>query len=41
MLHEDNKKMIEKITKIPVIALVKENDKELNIDINKLLEIYE
>ncbi|MDR3595885.1 dethiobiotin synthase [Clostridium sp.] len=41
LLHEDNKKMIEIITKIPVIALVKENDKELNIDINKLLEIYE
>lgn len=40
LLHEDNIKMIEKITKIPVIALVKENDKELNIDINKLLEIY-
>jgi dethiobiotin synthetase len=32
--------MIEAITKIPVIAVVKENDKELNIDINKLLEIY-
>lgn len=41
MLHEDNIKMIEEITKIPVIALVKDNDKELNIDINKLLEIYE
>lgn len=41
LLHEDNKKMIEMITKIPVIAVVKENDKELNIDINKLLEIYE
>lgn len=41
MLHEDNIKMIEKITKVPVIALVKENDNELNIDINKLLEIYE
>lgn len=41
LLYEDNKKMIELITKIPVIAVVKENDKELNIDINKLLEIYE
>ena len=41
VIHEDNKKMIETITKIPVIVLVKENDKELNIDINKLLEIYE
>lgn len=41
LLHEDNKKMIEMITKIPVITVVKENDKELNIDINKLLEIYE
>lgn len=41
LLHEDNKRMIETITKIPVIALVKENDKELNINVNKLLEIYE
>lgn len=41
LLHEDNKKMIELITKIPVIAVVKENDKELNINIDKLLEIYE
>lgn len=41
LLHEDNIKMIEKITKVPVIALVKENDKELDIDINKLLEIYQ
>lgn len=41
LLQEDNKKIIEMITKIPVIAVVKENDKELNIDINKLLEIYE
>lgn len=41
LLHEDNIKMIQEITKIPVIALVKENDKELDIDINKLLEIYE
>lgn len=41
LLHEDNKKMIEMITKIPVIAVVKENDKELIININKLLEIYE
>jgi len=32
VVHEDNKKMIETITKIPVIALVKENNKELNID---------
>jgi len=41
LLHKDNKKMIEIITKIPVIAVVKENDEELNIDINKLLQIYE
>lgn len=41
LLHEDNRKMIEMITKIPVIAVVKENDKELSIDINTLLEIYE
>ena len=41
IMHEDNKKMIETITKIPVIAVVKENDEELNIGVNKLLEIYE
>lgn len=41
LLHEDNKKMIELLTKISVIAVVKENDKELNINIDKLLEIYE
>ena len=40
LFHKDNKKIIEAITKIPVIAVVKENDKELNVDINKLLEIY-
>lgn len=40
-LHEDNKNMIEILTGIPVLAVVKENEKNLNIDINKLLEIYE
>ena len=41
LLHEDNKKMIEILTKIPVLAVVKENEREINIDINKLLDIYE
>ncbi|MCR3757933.1 dethiobiotin synthase [Clostridium felsineum] len=41
MLHEDNIKMIEEITKVKIVALVEENDKELNIDINKLLEMYD
>lgn len=41
LLHEDNRNMIEIITEIPVLAVVKENEKELDIDINKLLEIYE
>lgn len=41
LLHEDNRNMIEILTEIPVLAVVKENEKELDIDINKLLEIYE
>ena len=41
MLHEDNKKMIEAITRIPVIATVKENEEVLNISTEKLLEIFE
>ncbi|OPJ65615.1 dethiobiotin synthase [Clostridium chromiireducens] len=41
MLHKDNKKMIEAITKIPVIATVKENEKDLNISIKKLLGVFE
>ncbi|KOF56678.1 MULTISPECIES: dethiobiotin synthase [Clostridium] len=40
-LHEDNKKMIEEITEVPIIALVKKGDKKLNIDINELLKVYE
>lgn len=41
LMQDDNKKMIEDITNVPVIALVKDNEKELDIDVKKLLEIYE
>ncbi|EKQ53512.1 MULTISPECIES: dethiobiotin synthase [unclassified Clostridium] len=41
ILHEDNKKMIEAITRIPVIATVKENEEVLNISTEKLLKVFE
>ncbi|MCX7715689.1 MAG: dethiobiotin synthase [Clostridia bacterium] len=41
ILHQDNKKMIEEIAKIPIVAEVKDNDKQLNININELLKLYE
>lgn len=40
-LHRDNKKSVERLTGIPVIATVKTNDKNLDIDINKLLNLYQ
>lgn len=40
-LHSDNKKTIERLSNIPVIACVSENSRELNIDIDKLIELYE
>lgn len=39
-MHRDNKNMIEYITKIPVIATVKKNDRELDIDIEVLKDCY-
>lgn len=39
-LHEDNKKSVEILTKVPVIATVKSNDTNLNIDANELIKLY-
>jgi len=41
VMELDNKKMVEEITGIPVIALVKENDTEINIDADILATLYE
>lgn len=41
VMEEDNKFMCEHMTGIPVIACVKENDKDLNIDIEVLKSLYE
>lgn len=40
-MHLDNKKQIERLTGINVIATVKKGDKDLNISTNDLLEIWE
>lgn len=39
-LHEDNKKSVEILTKVPVIATVKSNDTNLNIDVKELIKLY-
>lgn len=41
VLQEDNIKMCEHMSGLEVIACVKKGDKDLDIDINKLKEIYE
>jgi dethiobiotin synthetase len=41
VMEEDNKKMVEIMTGLPVIAFVKDNDTELNIDAYKLAALYE
>ena len=40
IMQEDNARMIEELTGIPVIAKVKDGDRELAIDIEKLKKIY-
>lgn len=37
IMHTDNKKMIEELTKIPVIACVKENDESINISLKEII----
>lgn len=39
-MQRDNRKMMEEITGVPIIATVKTNDTELNIDIEVLKEMY-
>ena len=41
IMEEDNKIMIEEMTKIPVIAVVQENDKELDINADFLAGLYD
>ena len=40
LMEEDNRRMIEEMTKVPVLALVKDGDKELDIDIAALSALY-
>ncbi len=40
-MHLDNKKQIERLTGIKVIATIKKGDKDLNISIDDLLKIWE
>lgn len=40
-MHLDNKKQIERLTGVKVIATVKKGDKDLNISIDDLLKIWE
>ncbi len=41
IIEQDNRKMIEKLTGIPVIAVVHDNEEELNIDVEELEKLYE
>lgn len=41
IMQEDNKKMVEEITNIPVIASVKPYERNLDIDVDTLKDIYE
>ncbi len=38
-MEEDNLKMIEKVTGVPVITTVSKDAKELNISVEKLLKL--
>lgn len=40
-MHQDNRKMVEALTALPVLAFVKENDGELNMDVRSLAALYE
>ncbi len=39
-MHIDNLKIIERITGLPVVAKVKKDDKELDIEIDKLIKLF-
>jgi len=40
-MQEDNRAMVEQLTKVPVLACIRKNDAELNIKIEKLKELYQ
>ena len=40
-MEEDNKTMIEELTGVPVVGIVKENDTALSMDLSDLLALYE
>lgn len=39
-MEEDNKEMLQILTGLPILVCVKENDKELDIELKKFLELY-
>ena len=39
-MHQDNRRMIEELTQIPVVATVKEKEKEIKIGTEKLLSFF-
>ena len=41
IIHEDNAAVCEQMTGIPIIAKIKRDDKEIDIDIQKLVSLYE
>ena len=41
LLHADNRRVIEKLTNLPVIATVKKNSSDIDISVEKLTAIYD
>lgn len=39
-MHEDNRKMIEELTELPVVAVVGKGDENLEIEAKKLAALY-
>ncbi len=40
-MQEDNEKMIERLTGVPVIARVRDGDRELEVDLEVLKRLYD
>ena len=40
-MQEDNEKMIERLTGVPVIARVRDGDRELEVDLEVLKRVYD
>ena len=40
IIEQDNRKMIEILTGVPVVAVVHDGDKDLDIDVERLEEFY-